>query len=118
MLHNEYIEKIQKLAADYYQDKQFTSYLQSHKDICIIMENLNLDSAADELLSFDCPIKHGDFRDPFSMLRSLIVMALTKTKGITEWVEDTRTHPLQLLVEKNSSTNSLPAPTIQDRVII
>lgn len=94
MLQDEYIKKIQKLSANYYQDNAFQTYLQTHKEICAIMENLNLDPAAGTLKPLYCPVKHGDFRDPVNMLRSLILMALLKIKGITQWVRDTRTHAL------------------------
>ena len=94
MLQDEYLKKIQKLLSDYNKDNEFQTYLQAHKDICIIMEELNLDPAVATLKSFYCPVKHGDFRDPVNMLRSLIVMALLKIKGITQWVRDTRTYAL------------------------
>ena len=98
MLQHEYLKKVQDSLAAYYQDNEFQTYLQAHKDICIIMENLNLDPAAATLKSFYSPVKHGDFRDPVNMLRSLIVMALLKIKGITQWVSDTRTHALPAIL--------------------
>ena len=94
MLQTEYLKKVQEFTDRYDQDIQFHSYLQDNVDICTIMENMNLDPASAILTPLYCPVKHGDFRDPICMLRSLILMTILKIKGITEWVRQTRTYAL------------------------
>ena len=94
MLQDEYLKKVQDSFASYNQNSEFQNSLQARNELFIIMKELNLDAAVDILKPLYCPVKHGDFRDPVNMLRSLIVMTLLKIQGITEWVEMTRTSTL------------------------
>lgn len=94
MLHAEYIEHLKKHFTACSEDSSFCKSLQGNKKEFQIIVNINFDAAVDLLKSIYCPVKRRPARDPVCLLRSLILMAVLKVKGITEWVKKMRTIPL------------------------
>ena len=90
LIHQEYLEHIKKYVGSCLEDSEFLKNVQHDKETFTTMVNLNLDAALQILTPLYCPIIRAHYRDPLSMLRSLILMTIKKEPSITEWVKKTR----------------------------
>lgn len=93
MLHEAYLQHLQTYFLSAYEDRQFWKTLENYAKELIILAQLNLDPARELLESLYSPVKRSPPRDPTEMFRSLILMTLLKTAGITKWVKQTRSLP-------------------------
>ncbi len=94
MLHAEYLELLRSQLLLRFELNDFATFLRHNLKLLFMMISLNLDPVIQILQSIYSPVNRAPHRDPVCMLRSLILMACTKTRGITKWVEFTRSQPL------------------------
>ncbi len=90
MSHSEYIEHVRVNVASRTHELEFLKSVEKLKKAADILLNLDFDPAKPILEPLYSGAKRGKRKDPLCMLRSLILMALSKYSGITAWVDETR----------------------------
>jgi len=93
MTHPEYLSHTAEYSALCSCDPGFQAAVETFSREFGIISSIDLDPAADVLNGLYCPTAYSRPRDPFCMLRSLLLMTLLCDSGITAWVRMTRAVP-------------------------